>query len=1258
MKCRFLGIILLFVLINTLVLAQTPTDAITTTEECKSLYWFDDGTRECGYKSFCGAYMYEGLQTFESIEECENALEQTINPEPTPSPEPEKECIGEGKTGIDLIGYKQDECCQGLEKIENEYPFNETCIQPTDGSFMCAKCGNGECGPGENWCNCPQDCGVPEREKCCPPKCMFVGTRSEGWYDSCTGERIKWAGCAGCKAVCLAKGSRSEGWWSVCKTGAEERIKWGCSGCEENYTVEAIETSGETEEEGTEISVSNVSVSTGEEETVYSVGACPSTIPEVCPEEKEPVCATISHFDFDGGYKKYRKTFRNWCEACKSSTRTDIVVNYVKGECEQDTSVECPLIGRPEPGLCSNGKIEPVYKEINGKKCLVSYKCVREKPKPIEELPVFIYTESNASARTTKVFKLYKSGAMSETKTFLGNNESTKLKGEISHEEMLEFLKKLEELGFFEIEYLKDCRSSIKAQETTETGISSNIAISCPVGAANHTIYARFNKENKLHWYNGLLSEPEAISYALKKVKEFEELMKENPSNTEKFVKLGEPFDLLLGEKAIVRQTGLRVKLEKIENNTAVLLVRVAPYIIVGEREVRAGEATTNIAQGSMGISAKWIEIKIGESKIVFDHKITLNSTLFPKCVSEETETGETLTKCIGAKPFANLTIDKYTDPSNEITAYLNKKFEMKVNDRAKILNEMKNPVMYLTLTALNLPVDCGTVECTVDQETGVEVCPKIWCDLRPVAKLLVRLPSKGGIEIMMIRPIAIREGETKRVAGFTIHFADVIGEKSVFVVKEIEDVPYKKVGLGKEFPLKTRETALIVEKDIFVSLVGLNEYAPQPEPLKETVQKIGRQYAIVSVWKRGKIPAPLSEKQKEKIEKIKERIKEASPRARQEIEKIRSAKTTTEMVMPYRKTYRLVPGQTLKVYDIKLTLNSIRKRSAFFIANEIGYGDTINVDVGEPFKLKENMSARVLGANMRIDLLNIIQEGGCVVPLVENQGEPSVCRTIPKVKIGVSNYLFDVKKIGKPISTSEIEKRARETLISSETETAQAITGIELPPTPFRVFTLGEGETASIGKFEIWVEEIWPEYAVFIVKEKSTGIKFKLVISKGWNLFSLPGEMRSIGSNDCQSSDFRLFEYLPGENRFEKVKKPEAGRAYWLYNPNQACKVEAELVKPVSLFETDSLNKGWNFVPVVKDMFDKKIGEMGNCKLKGAFFYDAENHQWKKALEETLGAEHLGRALAVFAVEKCSLVSPETPIPELPELPELPEVE
>ncbi len=45
--------------------------------ECKNLYWFDNSSTECGYKEFCGTYMYYGLRTFETKEE--NAKKHSRN---------------------------------------------------------------------------------------------------------------------------------------------------------------------------------------------------------------------------------------------------------------------------------------------------------------------------------------------------------------------------------------------------------------------------------------------------------------------------------------------------------------------------------------------------------------------------------------------------------------------------------------------------------------------------------------------------------------------------------------------------------------------------------------------------------------------------------------------------------------------------------------------------------------------------------------------------------------------------------------------------------------------------------------------------------------------------------------------------------------------------------------------------------------------------------------------------------------------------
>lgn len=50
------------------------TTTTTSTTGCQNLYWFDNENTACGYKQFCGFYMYRGLQTFTTLQNCQNAL--------------------------------------------------------------------------------------------------------------------------------------------------------------------------------------------------------------------------------------------------------------------------------------------------------------------------------------------------------------------------------------------------------------------------------------------------------------------------------------------------------------------------------------------------------------------------------------------------------------------------------------------------------------------------------------------------------------------------------------------------------------------------------------------------------------------------------------------------------------------------------------------------------------------------------------------------------------------------------------------------------------------------------------------------------------------------------------------------------------------------------------------------------------------------------------------------------------------------------
>lgn len=67
------------------------------------------------------------------------------------------ECAAEGQS-VPVVPNAL-ECCPGLEAIGCDQPDQDgVCPGACAGAFVCARCGNGECGPGENPCNCPADC--------------------------------------------------------------------------------------------------------------------------------------------------------------------------------------------------------------------------------------------------------------------------------------------------------------------------------------------------------------------------------------------------------------------------------------------------------------------------------------------------------------------------------------------------------------------------------------------------------------------------------------------------------------------------------------------------------------------------------------------------------------------------------------------------------------------------------------------------------------------------------------------------------------------------------------------------------------------------------------------------------------------------------------------------------------------------------------------------------------------------------------------
>ncbi|MCX6741942.1 MAG: hypothetical protein NTX24_02080 [Candidatus Pacearchaeota archaeon] len=55
------------------------TNTSINATSCNDYYWFDSDNSVCSRRQFCGLYMYEGLRTFSTLEECENNLPKSEN---------------------------------------------------------------------------------------------------------------------------------------------------------------------------------------------------------------------------------------------------------------------------------------------------------------------------------------------------------------------------------------------------------------------------------------------------------------------------------------------------------------------------------------------------------------------------------------------------------------------------------------------------------------------------------------------------------------------------------------------------------------------------------------------------------------------------------------------------------------------------------------------------------------------------------------------------------------------------------------------------------------------------------------------------------------------------------------------------------------------------------------------------------------------------------------------------------------------------
>jgi len=110
-----------------------------------------------GNKFECG----DGICDTELGEDNYTCTEGCLPSEEPIAPPLEPECIPEG--GSSGVYPGAADCCAGLAKISCSVPDSVGACPPgCVGSVVCSNCGDATCGPGENKCNCPQDCKTSE----------------------------------------------------------------------------------------------------------------------------------------------------------------------------------------------------------------------------------------------------------------------------------------------------------------------------------------------------------------------------------------------------------------------------------------------------------------------------------------------------------------------------------------------------------------------------------------------------------------------------------------------------------------------------------------------------------------------------------------------------------------------------------------------------------------------------------------------------------------------------------------------------------------------------------------------------------------------------------------------------------------------------------------------------------------------------------------------------------------------------------------
>jgi len=98
---------------------QETTEETETQPECNSYYYFDNENKDCDSKEFCGTYMYQGLEVFDTKEECLENLPEIENVTEAPSE-------NESSPVINITTNESEEPSEEETKEVTEEPEKET----------------------------------------------------------------------------------------------------------------------------------------------------------------------------------------------------------------------------------------------------------------------------------------------------------------------------------------------------------------------------------------------------------------------------------------------------------------------------------------------------------------------------------------------------------------------------------------------------------------------------------------------------------------------------------------------------------------------------------------------------------------------------------------------------------------------------------------------------------------------------------------------------------------------------------------------------------------------------------------------------------------------------------------------------------------------------------------------------------------------------------------------------------------------------